>query len=463
MQSLRDPDTVTWQDYRDAISADGEAALAEHVTRLKADASTIAELQEAGLRRLLSHAIAHSAFHRDRLSAMDLDSVTPADMSALPVMTKDQMMAALDDVFTDPRLTRDRVETALAETDEHPVPIDGEFVSLATGGSSGRRASISFDRAGLIGYLSCLARPMAARLQEVAGGGPLPTLTLAMVAAASAKHATNAMSHFATGSLPFRFEHVPATLPLAEIVARLNALQPPALMGYSSVVHRLAMEQRAGRLQIAPLSISAMSETLDDSMREVITDAFGVAPVNTFGSTEGLVGASPPGGEAIVFNTDVCIVELVDDDYQPVPVGTQSSRILLTNLYNLAQPLIRYEITDRFQQVVDPNGGGLLHAIVHGRQEDPLRYGATEVHPHAITTVMVAAPDVADYQVRQTATGIHLTVVAEADFGETRLADALTASLVRAGLADATVDISRVDQLARDEKTGKVRRFVPLS
>jgi phenylacetate-coenzyme A ligase PaaK-like adenylate-forming protein len=454
---------MSWESFRDAVSAAGEAVLPEQVDRLKADPATVAALQRDGLQRLLEHATQHSAFHRKRLSGINLSGITPDDLSALPVMTKEDMMASLDDVFTDSRLSRERVEAALAQTAEHPVPIDGEFVSLATGGSSGRRASITFDRAGLVGYLSCLARPMAARLQEVAGDGPLPELTLAMVAAASPLHATNAMSQFAAGGLPFRFEHVPATLPLAEIVVRLNALQPPALMGYSSVVHRLAMEQRAGRLQIAPLSVSAMSETLDDSMREVITDAFGVAPVNTFGSTEGLVGASPPGGRAIVFNTDVCIVELVDEDYQPVPVGTQSSRILLTNLYNLAQPLIRYEITDRFQQVVDPNGGGLLHAIVHGRQEDPLRYGATEVHPHAITTVMVAAPDVADYQVRQTATGIHLTVVAEADFGETRLADALTASLARAGLADATVDISRVDQLARDEKTGKIRRFVPLA
>ncbi|HVT65788.1 MAG TPA: hypothetical protein VHD81_11585 [Mycobacteriales bacterium] len=453
---------MSWQDYRDVISADGQVALAEHVARLTADASTIAELQEAGLQRLLDHAVAKSAFHRDRLSGADLASVTPADMSALPVMTKDQMMSSLDDVFTDPRLTHDRVEAALAETDQHPVPIDGEFMSLATGGSSGRRASITFDREGLIGYLACLARPMAARLQEVAGDGPLPTLTLAMVAAASARHATNAMSHFAAGSLPFRFEHVPATLPIAEIVARLNALQAPALMGYASLIHRLAIEQRAGRLQIAPLSVSATSETLDDSMRETITEAFGVAPVNTFGATEGLVGASPPGGEAIIFNTDVCIVELVDDDYQPVPIGTPSTRILLTNLYNLAQPLIRYEITDRFQQVPGPNGGGLLHAIVHGRQEEPLRYGATEVHPHAITTVMVAARAVADYQVRQTATGLHLDLVAEPDIDEPALAEALESSLGRAGLAGATIEVNRVDQLARDEKTGKVRRFIPL-
>ena len=343
-------------------------------------------------------------------------------------------MASLDDVYTDPRLTHDRVEAALAASDDHPTPIDDEFLALATGGSSGRRASITFDRAGLIGYLCGLVRPMAARLQEVAGDEPLPEVTLAMVAAGSARHATQAMSHFATRTLPYRVHHIPVTTPLPDVVAQLNELQPLSLMGYASVVYRLAAEQRAGRLHITPFSLSATSETLDTGMRRAITESFGVAPTNTFGSTEGLVGASAPGGEAIVFNTDQCIVELVDDAYRPVSYGEPSSRILVTNLYNLAQPLIRYEITDRFQQVPHPDGAGLLAAIVHGRAEEPLRYGSVEIHPHAVTTVMVGQADVADYQVRQTATGLAIDVIAEADLDEAPLADAVRASLGRAGL-----------------------------
>lgn len=453
---------MTWESYRDQVAADAVKALAEHVTRLGADAATVAALQAEGLRRLLDHAVRHSAFHRDRLGGIDLDVITPADLTALPVMTKAQMMASLDDVLTDPRITQHRAEAALAATDATPNPVDDEYVAMATGGTSGRRAVVVYDRAALVGYLCALSRPMAARLQQVAGDGPLPTLTMAMVAAASARHATQAMAHFATGALPFRIEHVPATLPLAQIVDRLNAIQPPALMGYASMVNRLALEQRAGRLRIAPLSISATSETLDDTMRNTITDAFGVAPVNTFGSTEGLVGASAPGGEAIVFNSDQCIVELVDDGYRPVPFGEPSTRVLVTNLYNLAQPLIRYEITDRFQQVPDPNGTGLLNAIVHGRAEDVLQFGSVGVHPHAVTTVMVGVPEVADYQVHQTETGLRLNVIAEPRLDDAALSDALRASLSRTGLAGPTVEIHRVDELQRDAKTGKVRRFTPL-
>jgi len=452
---------MRWEDYRDTVAAGCQASLPESVTRLRAGAATVEGLQQAGLTRLLDHSIRHSAFHRKRLSSIDVAGITPADMSAIPVMTKTEMMSSLDDVFTDPRLTHERCERDLAATDQTPNPIDGEFLALVTGGSSGRRAIVAYDRAGTVGYLSCLARPMAARLQAFAGDGAIPTLTLAMVAAASAKHATQAMSHFAAGALPFRFEHVPATLPLIEIVGRLNELQPPALMGYASMIHRLAAEQRAGRLRINPVSVSATSETLDNPMRAAISEAFGIAPTNTFGSTEGLVGASAPGEEAIIFNTDQCIVELVDDDFRPVPVGTASTKVLVTNLYNFAQPLIRYEIADRFQEVPNPEGG-LLAAIVHGRTEKVLRYGPIEVHPHTVTAVMVGQPHVADYQVRQTATGLDVAVVADGELDTTSLVTALAASLVRAGLADAQVDVRRVDDLSRDTKTGKARRFIPL-
>jgi phenylacetate-coenzyme A ligase PaaK-like adenylate-forming protein len=47
-------------------------------------------------------------------------------------------------------------------------------------------------------------------------------------------------------------------------------------------------------------------------------------------------------------DTDMCIVELVDDDHRPVPRGIPSTKVIVTNLYNVTQPLIRYELTDTF-------------------------------------------------------------------------------------------------------------------
>jgi phenylacetate-CoA ligase len=114
------------------------------------------------------------------------------------------------------------------------------------------------------------------------------------VGADSAIHATGLAPAVLDGG-PVRFRPVPATLPLDEIVHRLNDLQPLGLYGYPSMLARLAAEQAEGRLLIAPLSVTATSETLRAEQRQLIRNVFGVPLVNTYGATEGLAGVSPPG------------------------------------------------------------------------------------------------------------------------------------------------------------------------
>ena len=250
---------------------------------------------------------------------------------------------------------------------------------------------------------------------------------------------------------PFRFHPAPATLPLAEIVERLNATRPAALYGYASMLHRLARERREGRLDITPIAVTSTSETLLPEVRETVAEAFGVPVGNTFGSTEGLVGTSAPCEEPLTFNSDLCIVELVDEDDQPVPSGTPSAKVLVTNLYNRAQPLIRYELTDSFVRQPDAVEHGHFRACVEGRTEDPLRYDDVDLHPHAVRAVLVATAAVLDYQVRQTRRGIEVDA-------RTRL----TSALATAGLRDPKVDVRVVDDLERNAATGKLRRFLPL-
>jgi phenylacetate-CoA ligase len=256
---------------------------------------------------------------------------------------------------------------------------------------------------------------------------------------------------------------VPATLPIAEIVNRLNALQPPVLGGYASMLARLALEARAGRLRIAPTQVSPSSETLLPEMRSLITDVFRVPVLDTFACTEGLVGKAAPGDDVFIFNSDMCIVELVDTDYRPVPPGVPSARVLVTNLYNLVQPLIRYELTDMFIRQPDAAGHGYLRARVQGRSDDVLRYDTVHVHPIVIRSVMVGSPDVIDYQVNQTDSGIEVSAVTSAGFDLDDLTGRLSRALAAAGLGHADVTVHRVEQVDRNPVSGKLRRFTPTS
>jgi phenylacetate-coenzyme A ligase PaaK-like adenylate-forming protein len=253
---------TSWGRFRADFQAELLARTPEHLERLSWSAERIESAQRDGLRRLLAHAVAHSPFHRRRLAGAPVAAIEPADLASLPVMTKSDMMASIDDVFTDRRLSLAAVEQALAATGSEPVPVLGRYMALATGGSTGQRGVFVYDQAGKAGFILSIIRPLLARL-DAAGGVPAGGLPMAMAGAASAVHATGAAAAETAGrGLPLRILPVPVTLPLPQMVDRLNALQAPGLIGYSSVLGRLAAEQRAHRLHIAPKLIISTSEAL---------------------------------------------------------------------------------------------------------------------------------------------------------------------------------------------------------
>src|SRR6478672_4230996 len=252
----------SFRTLRDELQASLLASFPEHVARLGWSRTEIAAHQRRQLNALLAHAVEHSPFHARRLRGLDPAGIEPGDLSRLPVMTKAEMMDELDDVYTDRRLTRSAVESALAAAGPEPATLLGSYLALTSGGSSGRRGVFVLDRLGAVQFFGSLTRGLVARL-EATGGPPPGGLPIAMVAAASPVHATGIATPLCEGSedLPFRFIGVPVTLPLGEIVDRLNALRPPALYGYPSVLARLAGEQRAGRLRISPMIVTSTGET----------------------------------------------------------------------------------------------------------------------------------------------------------------------------------------------------------
>jgi phenylacetate-coenzyme A ligase PaaK-like adenylate-forming protein len=442
------------------MSAELTLRLGQYTGRLGWDDGQLAVHQRERLRALLAHAAEHSPFHARRLRGLDLSRFELADLARLPVMTKGQMVAEFDEVVTDRRLTRRLVERHLAASAHEPGLLLDEYVCLASGGSSGLRGIFAQTLSEFADLVASIIRPGYAR--ALAAGGPPPEgLVLGIVAAASPVHSSGFGAAVATGP-PVRLIPAPATLPLAEIVARLNAAQPPALLCFASKLAELAREQLAGRLGVAPRSVTSISEVLTAADRAVIERAFAVPVVDSFVSTEGLVGHSEPGGSVLSFASDMCLAELVDDDNKPVPPGVPSAKVLVTNLHNLTQPLVRYELTDRFTAPEGTPAAGWLRASIEGRADEVFRYGSVTVHPHVIRSALASEGVVREYQVRQTQGGIDVACVTSGHLDTTRLAARLEHALRQAGLAEPQVGIRLAETITRDPKTGKVGRFIPV-
>jgi phenylacetate-CoA ligase len=438
---MRTRTTSAIEALRERVGSELGERLDAHLERITWDAERIARHQRDRLRALLTHALEHSPFHARRLGHVDPSRVELAD---LPVMTKADMMANFDELVTDRRIRLADVEWHLAASAEEPSLLLDEYVCLASGGSSGLRGVFVHTVGEYVDFGASVMRRGYARARALGAD----RLEAGLVAASSPVHSTGfAAATVRRGSVVFHA--APATLPLEEIVGRLNAIQPPALMSYPTTLARLAREQQAGRLRISPLALTSTSEPLTPEDRATIGAAFPVPLMDVFASTEGLVGHSDPDGDVLSFASDMCIVELVDE-----------RRVLVTNLHNFTQPLIRYELTDRF--VLEPPSPehGHLRARVEGRADEVFRYGHVEVHPHVIRSALVKSAAVREYAVRQTRYGADVSVVAQGRCGA--LDVALGQALRQAGLADPQVRVRLVDSIPPHPATGKVRRFTPL-
>jgi phenylacetate-coenzyme A ligase PaaK-like adenylate-forming protein len=285
----------------------------------------------------------------------------------------------------------------------------------------------------------------------------------AAVMADNATHVTSALAQtFSTGLI--EWHRFPVTLPIDDIVAGLNAVQPTVLTVYASLLCPLVEEARQGRLRIRPLRILSGSEPLFPEIRAAVEDTWAVPVVNIYGTSEAGGNAVSCGlGPWLHLSDDLVITEFVDCAGDPVAAGQCSDKLYLTNLYNYALPLIRYEITDQLRRIDGVCPCGSVHQRIEdplGRLDDVFYYGQLTVHPHVFRSVLGRERHIVEYQVHQTATGAEVAArwVGPVDFAD--IAAEIADGLARLGLADPEVNVRATDRLER-QSSGKLKRFVP--
>jgi phenylacetate-coenzyme A ligase PaaK-like adenylate-forming protein len=260
-----------------------------------------------------------------------------------------------------------------------------------------------------------------------------------------------------------RILSLPVTLPVPQIVAALNRFRPDYMNVYPSMALLLAAEQSAGRLRLALEGMSTSSELRTPEMTARIAEAFGVTPFDLYATTEGLWGSDCEHHDGLHLYEDGVIVENVGADGEPVADGEPGARLLVTNLCNRVQPLIRLEIPDAVTLTSEPcRCGRTLRRIarIEGRTDDVMWLGGVAVHPMQFY-VVARDRDVVEFQVVQSGAGVVVFLVAggEAPGLEERVRAALTERLAALGVRDAGIEVRRRDALER-AASGKLRLVV---
>lgn len=458
---------MDYETLRQRHLLDMRARLPALIQRLDWPADRLKAEREARLRQLVGYAKAHSSWYRKRLADLDPATLSEETLKQVSPMTKDDLMMHFDQISTDPQIQRDVCETHLRNLKSDTYLFDRYHV-CASGGSTGRRGLCVWDwNAWADGWAMFIAHLGRLRARAPHAAPTHSPMVAAGVAAQDPMHMSSALQQSLSDPATMLMHPFPVTMPFDRIVAGIDTLQPDIVVGYSSMLHRLAMAQQDGQLNIRPKLVVAVSEPLLPEIRAAIVAAWDTRVLNFWATTEGMTMAVSCGfGPGMHLNDDQLIIEPVDKDGKPVTAGVRAAKIYITNLINIHPlPLIRYEITDEVTLLESQCPCGSAHRLVddiQGRLDDSFTYGdAGTIHPHVFRSRIGRERHIVEYQVTQTPRGAAIALCCNGAVDLDNIRHGLVGDLERLGLTDPQIELTRVEAIER-VVSGKLKRFVPL-
>jgi phenylacetate-CoA ligase len=333
----------------------------------------------------------------------------------LPVVGKAEMMNHFDEWVTDPAITKHNVEAFIADPSLIGHDYLDRYVVCTTSGSTGIPAILVHDHGALavynvLGYIRSL--PVFLSSLRNIGAFLRGKGRLAAIFVTGGHFLGNTMSARRSRKMPWRAKTqrlFSALTPIAELEHELNAFQPVIVGGYPSTLEVLAKEQDAGRLHIHPVLMNAAGETLTDAVRQHIAAVFQSSVGNYYGSSEAVGLTFECKRQQLHVNSDWYILEPVNEHDQPVPPGQLSQSVLVTNLANWVQPIIRYKMGDRVTISPEACPCGSPFPVIHviGRTDEILSLPAlhgevVQILPLAISSIAEETPGVYSCQIIQT-------------------------------------------------------------
>jgi putative adenylate-forming enzyme len=183
-----------------------------------------------------------------------------------------------------------------------------------------------------------------------------------------------------------------------EIVRRMNDERTNILMAPPSFLRTLAPSAQA--LREKPRLIVSYAEVLEAESKAKLEAAFGCPVIEIYQASEGQIGSTCSHG-TLHINEDLVYIELLDEAGAVVDrPGVVARRMLVTNLVNTVQPIIRYEMSDLIELAEPCPCGSTFRTIakVLGRQDAVFEFRAADgtlrpVFPDVISRWIITASD----------------------------------------------------------------------
>lgn len=317
--------------------------------------------QRRRLERLLRHARANVPFYRDRLEPLfdGNDAVSWERWDSVPLLTR-------EDLLDDPGATR---STSLPAAHR-------SLTKSTTSGSTGRPLTVwSTSLANAVTTAALhraqgwhgldWSRDLLFWTEERPDSGVWPNVEVGQPWGPPGPRSTGRRLRF-NGDTP-----------AADVLDFIRNNPGVAYLSCrAKVAQVLALEsERIGRPATLDAVFAFSTATLPDE-REDIGRAFGAKVLSLYSSKEAhLMAYQCPTGEHLHINEELVLVELLNDAGRPVETG-QTGRVVVTNLHNWAQPIIRYVQGDLAVEGEPCSCGRTLRVLakVVGRVTDMFRF-----------------------------------------------------------------------------------------
>ena len=443
------------------------------------DREAMLAVQERRWRAMVRHALNVSPFYRRRLAGLDPEHCALSD---IPPLTKPELLEHWDEIVADPRLQSAPMEKYVADPSNWSRLFHNRWMVCRSSGTTG--LAITFPQpvealdwmhaAHYVRNGTSANEPNRARWYP-----GRPRQRLVSIACMQTPCASSGIYNTRpwVGDLFLKHHLLDVGTPWPEMIEQLNRIQPQVLAAFASVLSCLARAQLDGQLHLdfsGPRAcIFSGGDGLTPGIRALCRKAFGIEPLNGYGSTETTtVARQLRGTDHLMLMEDLVVYEPVDEHERPVAEGELSHHALVTPLINRDVPLLRYRISDRARPgPIQPGWPFRTLIEVLGRTAMTFTFRVPEPRRVNGVDLMRAWYDdtrVVEYQLRQLSPSVlHVAFIPQPGEDGAALASELSADLRalldEAGCRTVRCDVVPVPDLEKHPLSGKVERFIPLN
>lgn len=437
------------------------------IRNTKKTTQEIKKQQKKELYQLLLYAYDHSDYYHRvfKEKGIDRENLKNTPIEKFPVLDKEMLMEHFDELVTVPKLKQEEIRQFDAEKFQKDKTREsifcGKYHIVHSSGSTGLAKYFVYDKKAWAKMLSGITRGAlwglsVKQILKLLARKP----KVLYIAATDGRYGGAMAVGNGVRNLGLAQKFLDINTPLQEWGKIVQEFQPDIIIGYPSAMKILGELIEQEKITCHVTRMISCGEPLGKGLMRYLKQVFHAEVVNFYGASESLaLGVQFGEEDTMVLFDDLNYVELIDGE------------LYITVLYNYAQPLIRYHISDKLVFLENSLRDKIPFTrsnVLQSKEEDILWFEDAQgnrdfLHPLAVEGFCVDG--LLDYQFRKTDMDAFEMLVEISDERKKETVKKQLLQEIKQVMQNKHLDYVRfflefTDQIEVDRKTGKKQLII---